>query len=388
MQLLVWNINGCSEVARALWDTCEYLSQFSIVALTETQRPEFAPSLLQGYVHFAVHAPVGGRRGHGLAIYVRDDIASGVSIWKHDVELSILWLKFPGASFGVDRSVFLGLVYLPPQGSHRLQLQPMDQRYVELAAHVGHAQDNGHVLLCGDFNAHVSDTGDVGLAASGCSLLSFCEACNLELVTGKLLGDCPAKPSFAARAHTGPSRPDHVVVSHALLPKLSSLHVHSDRNDSDHYPMHLCLNVCEVAQSMAASGEVGSCARLRWDRRHLDAYQEGLLDDACISNLRSVIHSLDVGNGADAARSMKHVLLSTAKAVGMRAGRACLSSNRRVLSRQKPWFDSECRELKCAVKAARAAGAAVNSAELQQARAAFKKVARRKRRRFRSLCLC
>ena len=378
MQLLVWNINGCSEVTRALWDTCEYLSQFSIVALTETQRPEFAPSLLQGYEHFAVHAPVGGRRGHGLAIYVRDYIASGVSVWKHDVELSVLWLKFPGASFGVDRSVFLGVVYLPPQGSHRLQLQPLDQRYVELAAHVGHAQDLGHVLLCGDFNAHVSDTGNEGLAASGCSLLSFCEACNLELVTGKLVGDCPAKPSFAARAHTGPSRPDHVVVSPALLPKLSSLHVHSDRSDSDHFPLCVSLNVCEVAQSVAASGEVGSCARLRWDRRRLDAYQEGLLDDACFSDLQSVMYSLDVGNGADA-----HVLLINAKAVGMRAGRVCLSGSKRVLSRQKPWFDSECRELKGAVKAVRAAGATVNSAELQQARAAFKKVARRKRRRFR-----
>ena len=251
---MTWNVNGCSEVTRALCDTCEYLTQFPIVALTETQRPEYAPALLEGYEHFAVHAPMSGRRGHGLAVYVRDSIANGVSVWKQDAELSVLWLKFPGATFGLDRFVLLGVVYLPPLGSHRLQQQSQEQRYAELAADVARAQSLGHVLLCGDFNAHVSANGIEGVSIAGRSLLSFCEACDLTLLTGKLPGDCPAAPSFAARAHTNSSRPDHVIASAGMLPKVSSLHVHGDRADSDHYPLCVELDCCEVQDSARSYG--------------------------------------------------------------------------------------------------------------------------------------
>ena len=78
----------------------------------------------------------------------------------------------------------------------------------------------GHVLLCGDFNALVSSDGAEGLTAAGTSLLDFCEACNLILLTGQLAGDTPAVPSFAARVHTGASRPDHCIVSRGMLPHL------------------------------------------------------------------------------------------------------------------------------------------------------------------------
>ena len=370
-------------MARALWDTCEYLSQFHIVALTETQRPEFAPALLQGYEHFAVHAPLAGRKGYGLAVYVRDSIATGVSVWKHDVEMSVLWLRFPGATFNVDSCVYLGVVYVPPQGSHRLQAQSQDQRYAELAAHVGQVESLGHVVLCGDFNGHVSGDGTEGLTASGCSLLSFCQACNLLLLTGKLPGDCPAAPSFAARARTAPSRPDHLVVSEGLLPRMCSLHVHDDRLESDHYPLCVSMDVCETARSTARLGEVQPCQRLRWDRRKLEPYQEALLGDACVVGLQSVVGSLADGDSATAAKNLRHVLLDNARAVGMRSSRACVSGGKRVHSRQKPWFDSECRQLKASVRAVRAAGASVNSSELRSARAAFNKVAKRKRRQHR-----
>ena len=379
----MWNINGCSEVIRALWDTCDYLAQFPIIALTETQRPDFAPSLLQGYEHLAVHAPVGGRRGHGLALYVRENISSGVSVWRHDAEQSVLWVRFPGMTFGVDRSVFLGVVYMPPQGSHRLQLQSQEQRYAELAAQAGRAQELGHVILCGDFNAHVSGDGGRGLNAAGCSLLSFCDACNLTLLTGVLPGDCPAAPSFAARAHTSPSRPDHVIVSGGLLPQVNSLYVHGDRADSDHFPLCVCLSVCEVSRSGGAIGTVGSCRRLKWDRRGIEAYQEGLLDSSCMTGFQSVQHCLDSSDVTGATAHLRRVLLGSAEAAGMKAKNVCISGTKRVFSRQKPWFDDQCRQLKAAVKAERAAGASVASARLRQARAAFKKAARRKRRQYR-----
>ena len=94
--------------------------------------------------------------------------------------------------------VLFSVVYLPPQGSHRIQhhSNSQQQRFAELAGQVSAAQRMGHVLLCGNlnFNALVSSTGSEGLTAGSTSLLDFCEVCNLTLLTGRLpqAGDIPA----------------------------------------------------------------------------------------------------------------------------------------------------------------------------------------------------
>ena len=368
-----------------MFDTCEYLVNFPVVALTETQRPESAPPLLGGYECFSVPSPVSGRRGYGLAVYVRDSLADGVSVWKHDVELSVLWLKFPGGAFGVESCVFLGVVYVPPQGSHRVQVQSQQQRLAELASQASGAGQMGHVLLCGDFNAHVSGDGAEGLTPGGTSLLDFCEACDLSLLTGKLAGDVPAMPSFAARAHTGSSRPDHVIVSQGLLCHMRSLHVDASRHDSDHYPLQVVFQNCTVPQPAVITGALHTYPRLRWDGECCDDYQSRLLGDQCMTGMRSIMGHLASGDSASAAGLMRETLLSTAKLAGMRArqvklGRA--SACRSGLVR-KPWFDDECKRLKDAVGAARAAEQSVHNPGLREARAAFNRAARRKRRLYR-----
>ena len=381
----MWNVNGCSEVTRALFDTCEYLAKYPIVALTETQRPDFAPALLEGYEHFAVPSPIAGRRGYGLAVYVRDHLAAGVTVWKHDAELSVLWLKFPGAIFGVNGSVMLAVVYLPPAGSHRVHLQSQQERLAELASQVSAAERMGHIVLCGDFNALVSGTETQGINAAGTALLNFCEACDLILLTGRLAGDVPAVPSFAARVHTGASRPDHCVVSRGMLPHLRSLHVDTGRGDSDHHPLQLTFRHCSSLPPAVAGGALHTYPRLRWNRECLDDYHAHLHDDDCVTGMRSVMEHLVNGDSAGAAGLMRQMLLSTAELAGMKAREVKLSKSgaHRVRPVHKPWFDGECKQLKAAVRAARAAAQSVHSASVRAARAAFNKAANRKRRRYR-----
>lgn len=154
---------------------------------------------------------------HGLEVYVREEWASGVTLWKRDEELSVLWLRFPGSVFGVSVPVFFGVIYLPPRGSRRLGARPSSERMSVLAAHIGQAQAEGHVLLCGDFNAKVSVDGASGMSDSGKLLRELCDVCNIALLTGCLAGDQPAKATFAARVHTAESRPDHILASHELV---------------------------------------------------------------------------------------------------------------------------------------------------------------------------
>ena len=240
-------------------------------------------------------------------------------MWKLDAELSVLWLKFPGKAFGVDGCVFLGVVYVPPQGSHRVQVQSQQQRLAELASQASGAGRMGHVLLCGDFNAHVSGDGAEGLTPGGTSLLDFCEACDLSLLTGKLEGDIPAMPSFAARVHTGSSRPDHVIVSQGLLSRMQSLHVDASRHDSDHYPLRLVFQNCVVPQPAVIPGALHTYPRLRWNGECCDDYQSRLLGDQCTTGMRSVMGHLASGDSASAAGLMRETLMSTAKLAGMRA---------------------------------------------------------------------
>ena len=344
-----------------------------MVALTETQRPDFADPLLEGYQHFSVPSPLNGRRGYGLSIYVREGWASGISIWKIDPELSVMWLKFPGSIFCLDAPVFFGVVYIPPQGSHRLQQFSCEERFAELASHVGQAQALGHVLMCGDFNACVSEAGSSRVTAAGSALLDLCQACDLTLLTGRLPGDQPAVPSFAQRIHTGASRPDHIVASSILIGHMRSLHVDTGRGDSDHYPLQLFWDGHDVMEARVECRSQGSFARLRWDRRCLPDYQRLLLGATSLARLELAMNTLGHGDTEMAAKCVRETLMATAQSAGMRLRTVPHSGvvGSRSACVQAPWFDSECRQLKQAVHAARAVNSGVANLELREARKAF-----------------
>ena len=238
-----------------------------------------------------------------------------------------------------ERCVMLAsrLVYIPPQGSHRLQQLSQMERYARLASDVGLVESMGHVLLCGDFNAHVSSDGLIGVSVSGCALLDFCNACNLTLLTGQLAGDQPAAPSFAAQAHATSSRPDHVVVSECLMHCMQTSCVHADRADFDHFSLRLKLTSSKPTQPSAMPSNGDTCKRIKRDKHCLIAYQAELVGSGCMRDMQSAMHSRDMRDGAHAASKLSEaLLLNIANAAGMRMSNAH-SGAKRALSRQKPW---------------------------------------------------
>ena len=160
---------------------------------------------------------------------------------------------------------------------------------------------------------------------------------------------------------------------------MQTLCIHADRADSDHFPLCLELTSSESTQPNFVPSEGDPRKRLKWDKRCLNAYQAELVGSGCMRDMQSAMHSLHMRDGVDAASKFSEALLNIAKAAGMRMSNA-RSGAKRALSQQKPCFYSKCRQLKASVQATRAAGAAANSPELCQARAAFNKGARCKRR--------
>ena len=131
---------------------------------------------------------------------------------------------------------------------------------------------SGHVLLGGDFNAKVAvgvgtSSSEVthcqGLNAHGTHMLTLCEAGNVSLCTGNVKGDIAAPPTYHATVRSGPTRPDHVLVSPPLLALGLSLEVQSQPLGSDHYPMHVTLAI--PTSSRGNGSEIGTPLHpIRW----------------------------------------------------------------------------------------------------------------------------
>ena len=387
----MWNVNGFSAATRQLWDTERYLRELDILILLETQRPAEAEPLLSDYDHFYVGAPVAGRRGYGLSVYVRPEMATGVSVWQADTELSVLWLRCPGQLFGVSAPVFLAACYVPPVGSQRLSVVPADERFARLSVQIGEAQQAGHVLLCGDFNASVCTSdqgGHRGVSGHGRALVAMCESCDLGLWTGVVPGDVPVVCSFASRVHTNASRPDHVLGSHELLPQVLWLCVDQARLDSDHFPLRLdCRCADGVARRCGAASTVhnSGLTRLRWDSECADEYQTVILQAACLSALQQSKDAVGSGDLDGAAQGYMQALFRAAEDAGMMISQSRVSQRtgqaiQRGRSQAAPWFDEECDRLKRCVMDARRSG---DSEHLRCARRRFNSVAQRKRRAHR-----
>ena len=374
-----------SEQKLYLHDTVIYLEEFDIVVLLETQL-EFAPStLLRDYTHFGVTAPEACLRGYGISVFVRDTLAAGVSIWAVDEDLDVVWLRFPGAVFGVSGPVFLAACYVPPQGSVRLQGRDVTDRFDALAGRVDSAMAHGEVFLCGDFNAsfraeHSAPTGLRSGAAHGRQLLQICEAHDLAVLATSPDGTV-LEPSFQARPHTAPTRPDHVVVSRALRETVHFQGIDLSRFDSDHYPLvvHLDMTLLPVVD---AHGHlpVHAIRRLIWDSEYSEDYRSHVANSSGQPAFARIVHALGQGDVGAVGQTLMTALRGLALDVAMHetCPRVSRRTGARVQPYSKPWFDEECRSLKADLRRALARHAPRE--ELRPLRRAFNGAARRKRR--------
>lgn len=67
---------------------------------------------------FSVSAPpqMQGRKGYGLAVLVRRDVADWCESWLVSTDIQAVWVRCEGALFGVQGQVMLGGTYIPPRG--------------------------------------------------------------------------------------------------------------------------------------------------------------------------------------------------------------------------------------------------------------------------------
>jgi hypothetical protein len=319
--------------------------------LTETRSVALPPELLSTHTLIQISASQPSRAGEGMLIAVRKCVTLSTQKWASDA--SSLWVKLTSIHF--PRPLFLGCCYLPPAGSAKLIDTPLPARFSALQNHITTASVLGDVLLAGDFNARVgvhpapralrsSSLTPISPAPRGCtdyqvnlhgrSLLDLCASTTSTLLTGCVLGDLHATPTFRARSGTQPSRLDHALVSRSFLPLVVSSTINPSRLDSDHYPLEICLSLPHVpGQPPVISGT--PLPSRHWRHAFRDPYACALLSSPLLSSLAAPIP--DPAHLTAAFSTLDTLVLAACTSAGMPPHGAP-----RTTRPSAPFYDREC----------------------------------------------
>jgi Reverse transcriptase (RNA-dependent DNA polymerase) len=332
-----------------------------VVLISETQSncPNVCESMFPKHTMFSL-PHVSNSPGGGLCTLISNEIAQHATTWCTQRDLDCLWVKVAGEAVGLDAPLFIGNCYLPCASSDALRRLSLAGRYMNLSAAVAEAQTQGYVILAGDMNAKVDhvvpiaqqdeDGTSSGLSQaqhardkneSGRHMRMLCHSMGLQWLTGCVVGDLPAPPSFYhSNGLGGESRVDHILVAEPLLTRVVSSTVRFDITGSDHYPVEATFHL--VPPGKAALRRHGK--RLRWARDCKESFrgevekQLATVGDICAELGTDKGNPLRMQRGLD--RVVK-VLVECSLAVG-----CTWTGNARGKSRDAPWFDRECLELR------------------------------------------
>ncbi len=161
----VLNINGFPQPeAVKLSRIGELVCMHDVVVLCESKlvSPEPLSQHFPGRRLFLAPAAAQGRCGQGLAVLLSQRLAAGARQWrcKPGHGYQSLWILLPGDVSGLSEPVLVAAVYVPPVTNHRSQAEVFDaleDLSDDLAAAVALTP---HVMLLGDFNAHLGSLPD------------------------------------------------------------------------------------------------------------------------------------------------------------------------------------------------------------------------------------
>lgn len=246
--------------------------------------------------------------------------------------------------------MFVGNVYLPPNGSPLLQKVGLQDRVGEIEGLLQSLPQGAPIFMGGDFNAHVDcvatsatafATEYVGKDVGGRTLISMAIRCGLYLSTGRVEGDNPAQSTYRATVRSTSSRPDHILVSNAFSTSLSSISVERLLRGSDHYPLiarlELRLNT-PLLRNSTHSGD--TIVGIKWQEQLRIPFVQSL--EEAPNGLQISTALAQEGKIAEALGAFTQTLLASAHDAGMPSR----PWGNRIQRTNKPFYNGECYELK------------------------------------------
>ena len=349
--------------------------------LTDTQSPALFSWQLSGYSVFTIPATSLGRVGEGVLLAVRQQLPFSISHWQIDQAKNTIWLTLK-PSQSQQRSLVLGVSYIPPDSHHSVQLSRRSARvrFESLAARIAQLSSEGHVLLAGDFNARVGaasqpwvtelgegisaqlQNSDITVNGHGRKLLCLCEEAAMVLCTGRIARDTPAQPSFRARSNTEPSRLDHALVDCGRFPAVQTCTVGAHRHESDHFPLELHLLLTAPTLPAAPPPPQAPTPTWVWDNSQRGAYARALLSGPCQALIAGCTAAASTHQHSTSGPSSAHLQLADAQfssTIDTAAQAACLRRKQPWTGRQPPhlscypWWNPRCLMLQSQLRQAK-----------------------------------
>jgi len=307
-----------------------------------------------------------------VAIFVHNSLVGHVQLWKVSELYQAVWIHIDGTIFGVQGRVFLGAIYINPQSTSR-----PDSEISLMFSHVQHdileAQgESQHMILVGDFNAHLDNLPDQFLEGHIAMITSFPELGTtrlgqykdrantagrclryialetpLILTTGRGKGDHGQPTFFGYNPPLHPSRTEHILMSTALFTCCKQISVLHEFDSADHRPL-LCHLSCQCTLphlDLRLPGQIvmsGRGKHLVWRGEHKDAFVTHMLANETI--LQSFRDFVRIQDPQSCYQSFLDLITQAADATGMTARH--VSRRVQLGLPMAPWFDTTCRGYK------------------------------------------
>ena len=282
INIISWNINGLTQdkLDDALLGS--FLKKYDVILLNETWASEEDDYTLEGFVYHnyprKCKHPKSKRESGGLGIFINDDIQEGAIKWAHTDDI-IAWIILKKSFFGFEKDVYLGNVYIVPEGSTYLRHDEFNLLYQEILK----VPDDSEIALCGDYNARTGTTLDFDAHANGSNgglnqllppddlgvyhlinemwrrdilirasrdnkivnkhgihLLNLCKSAGMLILNGRIDRD-KGIGDFTRDDTTGKSVVDYVISTPKLFKLVQNFRIHGKFPESDHRPISLSL---------------------------------------------------------------------------------------------------------------------------------------------------
>ena len=358
------------------------VQQHHLIALLETRTNETtrlcSDSFLPQYTAFHTTVPSDGRKGHGIMVLVRNSLADFITPWTNSAQptnAQLLWFEIDSIVFGLEGRVCLGVAYINPESRAR-DTADVEQLFDGFDRALRHASNTfDHVLLLGDFNAHIGtasefsdDTSpalarfpklalprpctgitDTSTNAAGKRLLDSAASNDLIISTGRVDGDTGQR-TFRGYNGNASSRPDHALMTSEVFAMLKAALI-ADRYGAgllDHCPLTLNFLVSDALQKRSDLniGTVDGCPVPTW--RWSAIAQQQYFD--CLSANTAGFEATRQAT-SDTATNVEHAY-ATFLSVVEQAATSCNMlihrppRPRRPRHNRPPWFDDRCKLVK------------------------------------------
>ena len=320
--------------------------------------------VIPGYKSFSVCRDKEARGG--IICYAKKQISHTVTQIKSTCN-DFHWLKLDKKHFGLDKHLYIGTIYIPPEHSSINAKRSFDIWNI-LEEDISKFSRDGYIYLQGDFNSRTSNARDFIpndslnyiplpktyqcdsdvrkrnsldkiINSYGCMLNSMCTALGLRILNGRFLGD--SQGNFTSFQYNGCSVIDYGVISYSLLSKVNYFKVHSLTTLSDHCMISASINLKQMSTSAQMTTKLHNFpVKYVWSS---DSKEKFII--ALQNTLSKNKVSIDLTNNdsIDSFSNNFTQLLINAANESLLCIRRKKNSKRKV---RKPWFNNDYDKLK------------------------------------------